>query len=86
MTNIHQNFDMTFMAGRMSEAFQKIETTCTMGITQALNVISGATVEPTFAADTLTRVDFLIGQLEYLKTRRSELAELIEEANMEAGQ
>ena len=86
MNNPHADFDLTFMAGRLAEAFQRIESTCGVAITDSLNVISGATRSPTFARDQLERTDFLIGQLEYLRTRRAELAELIEEAEMEAGQ
>lgn len=84
MTNPHADFNLTFMAARLAEAFQRIESTCGVAITDSLNVMSGATSSPTFVQDQIDRVDFLIGQLEYLRTRRAELVELAEEAAMEA--
>lgn len=83
MSNPHANFDLTFMAARIAEAFQKIEITTTAGITDSLNVLSGALVLPNFVDDQISRVDFLIGQIEYLRSRRAELVELQEEAAME---
>ena len=83
MSNPHANFDLTFMAARSAEAFQKIEITTTAGITDSLNVLSGALVLPNFVDDQISRVDFLIGQIEYLRSRRAELVELQEEAAME---
>jgi hypothetical protein len=70
----------------LAEAFQRIESTCGVAITDSLNVMSGAVRSPTFIQDQLDRTDFLIGQLEYLRTRRAELAELQEEAAMEGGE
>lgn len=84
--SIHSDFDLTFMAGRLAEAFQKIELTTSAGITDSLNVISGALELPNFVDDQIARVDWLIGQIEYLRSRRAELVELKEEAAMEAGQ
>jgi len=84
MNNPHADFDLTFMAGRLAEAFQQIELTATQGITDSLNVISGALVLPSFVDDQIARVDWLIGQIKYLESRRNELVELKEEAAMES--